>query len=213
MATTTSVAKGNTTRRGRAKSLRGLIHAIAQLQEAIHNVDQIHGGADTELSKHLVVMNTLLSHMTGRRRNLSCILMLHKDEEPARLSDLFRVIQDVSSWIRTSVPGALLQLTVAYAQVTDCTFAPQNNKLDSPEYTLLEMLSPIARLQEIHKLPMCTEARTTLPNVVLHYSCVKFVGYETVKAEKEEGEELCLKVFSYYANTESKDFPGNCCVK
>lgn len=75
------------------------------------------------------------------------------------------------------------------------------------------MLSPIARLQDIHKLPMCTEARTTLPNAALNYSCVKLVEYKTVIAELEQGEGLFLKVFSYYANRESKDFPGNCCVK
>lgn len=75
------------------------------------------------------------------------------------------------------------------------------------------MLSPIARLQEIHKLPTCTEARRILSNAVLNYFSVKLVGYKRVIAEKEEGEELLLEVFSYYANTESKDFPGNCCVK
>ena len=98
MATTTSAVKGNAPRRNRTNSLGGLIYAMAQLQEAMHILDQIHRRVDTELSKHLIVMDSLLSHsVPEKRRNLSCILMLYKDEEPARLSDLFRVTQDISS--------------------------------------------------------------------------------------------------------------------
>jgi len=41
---------------------------------------------DTVLSKHVIVMNSLLSYnVPGRRRNVSCILMLYKDEEQDRV--------------------------------------------------------------------------------------------------------------------------------
>lgn len=209
MATTTSAVKGKAPIRGRADSPGGL--SCAWTSGSIAIIAQTQRRADTSLNT-----SSLPSHsVPGRRRNHSCILMLYKDKEPARWSDLFRVTQNISSWIRNraSVPGALFQLTVVSAQVTDYAFTPQNNKISSPEYTLLEMLSPVARLQEIHKPPTCTETRTTLPNAVLNYSCVKFIGYKTGIVEKAEGDELFLKVFSYYANTESKDFPGNCCVK
>lgn len=67
------------------------------------------------------------------------------------------------------------QLTVASAQVSDYNFTLRNNKISSPEYPLSEMLSPIARLQEIHKFPVCTEARTTMPNAALK-CCIKLVS-------------------------------------
>lgn len=209
MATTTSAVKGKDPTSRRADSPGGLwcFNLRQHCNYSPNTEESRHGSLNT---------SSPLSHsMPGRKRNHSCILMLYKDKEPARWSDLFRVTQNISSWIRNraSVPGALFQLTVVSAQVTEYTFTPQNNKINSPEYTLLEMLSPVARLQEIHKPPTCTETRTTLPNAVLNYSCVKFIGYKTGRVEKVEGDELFLKVFSYYANTESKDFPGNCCVK
>lgn len=71
---------------------------MAQLQEAMHIIEQIPSGVVTDLPKHPIIMNSLLSHsVPGRRRNLSCIWILYKDEEPARLSDFFRVTQDISS--------------------------------------------------------------------------------------------------------------------
>lgn len=90
MATTTSAVKGNAPRRGRADSRGGLIYAMAQLREAMHILEQIPSGVDTELSKHP-------TECLGEGEIFSCIWMLYKDEEPARLSDFFRVTQDISS--------------------------------------------------------------------------------------------------------------------
>lgn len=74
------------------------MHGVASLQETTHILDQIHGGLDTELTKYLVVKKSLFSHtVPGRRTNLSCILMLYKDEEPDGLSSLFKVTPDISS--------------------------------------------------------------------------------------------------------------------
>lgn len=98
MVTTNSAVKGNALRRGRANNVGGLIYVMAPLQEAMHILDQIHGEVDTELTKHLVVMKSLFPHAApGGRTNLSCILMLYKDEELAGLSSLFKVTQDISS--------------------------------------------------------------------------------------------------------------------
>lgn len=55
MAITTSAVRGNAPRRGSGNSLGGLIYAMAQLQEVMCIIDQIHSGEDTELSKHLMV--------------------------------------------------------------------------------------------------------------------------------------------------------------
>lgn len=98
MVTTNSAVKGNALRRGRANNVGGLIYVTAPLQEAMHILDQIHGGVDTELTKFLMFMKNLFPHtVPGRRTNLSCILMLYKDEESAGLSSLFKVTQDISS--------------------------------------------------------------------------------------------------------------------
>lgn len=67
MATNTSPVKGKAPKRGRDNSLDGVRYAIAQFEETLHIINQAHRRVDNEISKYLIVMDSLLYHRVPER--------------------------------------------------------------------------------------------------------------------------------------------------
>lgn len=106
------------------------------------------------------------------------------------------------------VSGVLLHLAVIPAQVAAYSFTPWSNNISSLES---EISYSMARDSQVSIVQRGQNNPAKFCPIL--FSCVKLFGYKIIKTGKKEGEELFLKVFSYYAEIESKDFPGNCCVK